>query len=95
MDDGSGPVDSVPDRAFVPLQPPDAVQDVASVAFHVRLAVPPDVTLAGVALKLTEGAGLLAVPELPPPPPPHAAKATALSSATMETRRFIDPGTAA
>jgi len=42
-------VTSAPDTGFVPLQPPDAVQLVASVAFHDRLAEAPVVTLAGLA----------------------------------------------
>lgn len=50
------PVDCVPDVAFVPDQPPDALQLVASVDDHVRLAALPLATLVGLALRLKVGA---------------------------------------
>jgi hypothetical protein len=42
--------------AFVPLQPPEAVQLVALVAVHVRVDDPPLTTEAGLAVSVTEGA---------------------------------------
>jgi hypothetical protein len=50
------PVDCVPLPAKVPLQPPEAVQDDASVAAQVRVDALPGVTLAGLALSETVGA---------------------------------------
>ncbi len=44
--------------AFEPVHPPEAVQDVAFVLDHESCDVPFTVTLAGVALKLTVGAGV-------------------------------------
>jgi hypothetical protein len=53
----SAPVDCVPLLAFVPLQPPDAVQDVASVELQVNVAEPPLATLVGFAARVTVGIG--------------------------------------
>jgi hypothetical protein len=47
----------VPLVAIVPLQPPEAVQEVALVDDHFKVVVPPWVTLAGVAVSETKGAG--------------------------------------
>jgi hypothetical protein len=44
--------------AWLPLQAPEAVQDVASVEFQVSVDELPALTLVGVALKLTVGAGV-------------------------------------
>ena len=60
-----------PDVAFVPVQPPEAVQEVALVEDHVRVELPPLLTLVGLAEIVTVGAGVpacvvaLAVLELP------------------------------
>jgi hypothetical protein len=48
----------VPLRALVPAQAPDAVQDVALADDHVRLELPPLVTVLGLALMLTVAVGL-------------------------------------
>jgi hypothetical protein len=47
----------LPDVAFVPLQPPLAVQDVALVEDQVSCVLPPDATLVGLADRLTVGVG--------------------------------------
>jgi hypothetical protein len=51
------PLDSDPDVALLPLQPPDAVQLVASVLDQLRLDVLPLTTLPGFADSETVGAG--------------------------------------
>jgi hypothetical protein len=43
--------------ALVPLQPPEAVHEVALVLLQVRVEVPPDATLVGFAVSFTVGAG--------------------------------------
>ena len=53
----SAPVDCVPLVAFAPDQPPDAVQAVALEALQVSVELPPLATEAGLAAKLTVGAG--------------------------------------
>ncbi len=53
----SAPVDCEPLVAKVPDQPPEAVQAVALVEDQVRVEVPPFVTLVGLALIVTVGAG--------------------------------------
>ena len=57
------PVLCVPAVALVPLQPPDAVHDVAFVELHVRLLLPPLLTLVGDADNVTVGAGVALVTE--------------------------------
>ena len=42
----------------MPLQPPEAVQEVALVLLHCKVVCPPDDTLVGLALKLNVGAGV-------------------------------------
>ncbi len=42
-----------------PLQPPEAVQEVAFVDDHVSIAVPPLATVLGLALSVTVGAGMV------------------------------------
>lgn len=69
----SGPVDWLPDVAFVPLHPPLAVQDVAAVALHVSVALPPATTLVGTTLNDRVGVGcvtdtLTVFVTLPPSP---------------------------
>ena len=56
----SAAVLSLPAVALLPLQPPEAVHDVAFVEFHVRLLVPPLLTVVGAADKVTAGAGVVA-----------------------------------
>ena len=53
----SAPVVVLPLVALVPLQPAEAVQDVALVLLQVRVEVPPDATLVGFAVRFTVGAG--------------------------------------
>lgn len=52
----TAPVDCEPFRPLVPLQPPDAVQAVASLLDQVSVDVPPAFTLLGAALSVTTGA---------------------------------------
>ena len=54
----SAPVDWLPLVAFVPLQPPDAVQLVAFVEDQAREPLPPLATLVGLAVIVTIGAGV-------------------------------------
>lgn len=49
-------MDCEPLNPLVPLQPPDAAQDVALVLDQVSVAEPPEFTLLGVALSVTVGA---------------------------------------
>src|SRR5687767_14333191 len=68
----SGGVDSEPDTALVPDQPPEAVQEFALLADHVRVLEKPAVTDVGSADSVTVGGPVtmtvaLAVPEPPPP----------------------------
>lgn len=48
------PVDHVPLVGTLPCQPPEAVQDVASADFHVRVELPPVLTVVGVALNVID-----------------------------------------
>jgi hypothetical protein len=63
---------SVPLSALLPLQPPEAVHEVASVEDHVSVVVAPVNTLVGLAVSVTVGVGVDAGDE--PPPPPQAAR---------------------
>lgn len=63
---------SVPLVAFAPVQPPEAVHEVALVLDQVSAVVAPEVTLAGLADRVTVGAATGAGVE--PPPPPQAAR---------------------
>lgn len=63
---------SVPLVALAPVQPPEAVQDVALVLDQVSVVVAPEMTLAGLAARVTVGVGTGAGAE--PPPPPQAAR---------------------
>jgi hypothetical protein len=61
----------VPLGAFVPVQPPAAVHEVALVEDQVMVEILPDAMLVGLAENATVGSGLL-LPEVPPaevPPP--------------------------
>jgi hypothetical protein len=53
----SAPVETLPLVALVPLQPPDAVHEVALVVLQVSVEVPPLAILARLALKVTVGDG--------------------------------------
>jgi hypothetical protein len=53
----SAPVDHVPPSGTAPLQPSDAVQLVASAAFHVKLELPPLPTVVGEAVKVSAALG--------------------------------------
>ncbi len=48
---------AVPDTAFVPDQPPEAVHEVAFVEDHVSVLLAPEVIEVGLAAKVTVGAG--------------------------------------
>jgi hypothetical protein len=54
-----GDTAAVPLVALVPVQPPDAVQDVALVEDHVKVELPPAVMLVGLADKDAVGVGLV------------------------------------
>jgi hypothetical protein len=47
----------LPPAALVPLQPPEAVHEVALVLLQLRVEVPPEATLVGFAVSCTVGAG--------------------------------------
>jgi hypothetical protein len=57
--------------ASVPLQPPDAVHDVASLELHVNVEVPPLATVVGAALRDAVGCVIGVTPT-----PPHAANSS-------------------
>ena len=71
----SGPAVYVPLVPFVPLQPPEATQDVSLVLVHCRVALPPTETELGTAVRFNVPAGadgvtvtctdLLTTPPLP------------------------------
>jgi hypothetical protein len=88
----SAAVTSEPLVAFAPLQPPEAVQEVAFDEVQVSVVVAPEATLVGLAVSVTLGGGVaggLGPP--PPPPPPHAAMtAEQPASATMRAKRGKD-----
>jgi hypothetical protein len=69
----SAPVDCVPFTVLLPLQAPEATQDVASVELQLRVAALPLVTALGPTLRFTTGAAALTVTvtdwdALPPAP---------------------------
>ena len=66
----NAPVLCVPAVALVPLQPPDAVHDVAFVELHVKVLLPPLPTVVGDAVNVTVGVGvvLATVTEYSPEP---------------------------
>jgi hypothetical protein len=69
----SAPVLCVPLVALAPLQPPEAVHEVALVEFHVSVEAPPLATEVGFAVNVTVGAGAtltVAVAMLLEPPAP-------------------------
>jgi hypothetical protein len=69
----SAPVPALPEGLSVPLQPPEAAQEVALVEDQVNVEVPPLATVVGLALRVTIGAGVVTVTvadceALPPAP---------------------------
>jgi hypothetical protein len=87
---------SLPLVAFAPVQPPEAVQDVALVLDQVSVDVFPDTTLTGLADSVTVGAGTGAGAELPPPPQAARTrdKTTGAAKRPMVSKRMgsiIDP----
>lgn len=56
----TGPVLCVPLAPFAPIQPPEAVQDVALVELHVSIEAPPLAIEAGCAVSVAVGAGTTA-----------------------------------
>jgi hypothetical protein len=69
----SAPVEALPLVGSLPLQPPEAVQVLAFVAFQVRVAAPPLVMLDGFAVSVTIATGRVTVAiavalALPPSP---------------------------
>lgn len=66
----SAPVDCDPESDFAPLQSPDAVQVVALVELHVRVAEPPGVKPVGAAVSVNVGGvPTVTVAEAEPVPP--------------------------
>jgi hypothetical protein len=63
----SAPVTCVPLTAFVPLQPSDAVHDVALVALQVNVTESPLPTIPDEEVKTTTGAGVSTAAEEVPP----------------------------
>jgi len=59
----SAPVLSVPAVVLLPLQPPEAVHDVAFVEVHVNVLLPPLATVVGADDNVTVGAGVALVTE--------------------------------
>jgi len=54
---------TLPESGCAPLQPPDAVHDVAFVEVHVKVALPPLAMVVGDAVNVTVGAGVVLVTE--------------------------------
>jgi len=85
----SAPVLWVPLDATVPLQPPEAVQELASVELHVNVDSSPLLIVSLAALIDTVGRG---DESPPPPPPPQAASNCAATIATNGLNaRMISP----
>ena len=72
----SGAIVLVPLGCSAPLQPPEAVQAVALVDFHVNVEDLPLAMGSGEALIDAVGAGGVVVGDAPPPPPPQAASSS-------------------
>jgi hypothetical protein len=83
----SGPTCSVPDVAFAPVQPWDAVHAVAFVLDHVSVAVWPEVIDGGFAEIVT--VGLAPGADFPPLPPQPESTAARPSTVTNPMRRPI------
>ena len=67
---------SLPLVALLPVQPPDAVHEVALLLLQVSAAAEPEMTLVGLALSVTVGAAAGGAAEPPPPPQPAIATDT-------------------
>jgi hypothetical protein len=81
------PVLTVPLVVLVPLQPPEAVHEVALVELHVKLAAPPLSTTVVDALSTAVGAGGTGVAGVDPEPPQATnANAAALVNAVIKNR---------
>jgi hypothetical protein len=77
----NAPVLSLPETAFAPLHPPEAVHAVAFVLDQVNVPEAPALTAAGLADNATVGAGAaLAEGSAPPPPPQAVRKLTSAST---------------
>ncbi len=70
----SAPVDWEPLVPRLPVQPPDAVQELAFVELQVSVAADPEATLVGLALKETVGTGTTVTVILLVPVPPAPAQ---------------------
>jgi hypothetical protein len=55
----STPVDCEPEVVFVPLQPPEAVHEVALVLDQLRVELPPEAIVAGFVERVSVGADVL------------------------------------
>ena len=85
--DVRAPVLAVPLVVLVPLQPPEAVHEVALVELHVKLAAPPLSTTVVDALSTAVGAGGTGVAGVDPEPPQATnANAAALVNAVIKNR---------
>jgi hypothetical protein len=82
----SAPVASLPLVAFAPVQPPEAVQLVASVELQVNVDEPPVATVPGAAVSVAVGAGLPPPPAEPPPEPPQPHDRKAVSRIVVSVR---------
>ncbi|MHB8534784.1 MAG: hypothetical protein ACYDBW_04995 [Sulfuricaulis sp.] len=85
MVDFSPLVPALPETGFVPDQPPEAVQELAPVDDHARVAALPIATHAGLALNVTVGDAivLLPVPLLSLLLLPHAPRKNETTETTM------------
>jgi hypothetical protein len=97
VESASGPTVSVLDVERLPLQPPLAVQDVASVAVQLSWLVPPAVMLLDEAVRVRSGAfgvcgrGALGLFPPPPPPPQPASAANKRIGARQRMRLMKSP----
>ena len=83
----NAPVALLPLVATVPLQPPEAVHDVALVELQLRVAALPEAMLVGDALSATVGAATAALLE---PPPQEASTRHAPTATAVTTNRLTD-----
>ncbi len=81
-------VTCVPPVALAPLQPPEALQDVASVELQVNVEVPPLPSVVGAALMEAVGCGgALGLGETPPPPQATSSSAAMRGRLRLKGRR--------
>ncbi|MCS6946597.1 MAG: hypothetical protein NZM12_03165 [Steroidobacteraceae bacterium] len=85
------PVLALPLVGCAPLQPPDAVQEVAFELLQVSWLAPPEFTEVGLAVSCTVGAGGDVPPLLPPPPPPQADRRPSTAAHTASARKCLKP----